>query len=296
MPDGCHRLRAWLDPRKVSAFGHRTSVPVRSAPVWRREWLSPSRRRGTSACRIVRMRAVPFAEIRRGRVTVSYERETLRREDAVEFAALAARGLREIERITGSNSRHRLRFEVRGSTRISTARGRTIELPTFRVAARSAPYLHEIAHTLLPCRNAPAWFSEGLASFLEAHISESGAGYDSHLFTAGGNRGVHADAARWLSDLRGRRVLPFVGTRGMPRDLVTDRHNVAAPFYVLSHSLVKFLADRTGVPGIIRLARARTYAHTVRRISGKSSAALRSEWLELLAQVAPPASSEPISL
>ncbi len=221
--------------------------------------------------------------VRRGRITVQYERATLRHEDARSFAALAAEGLRELERLAGRPARTRLRFELRAATRISTARGRTILLSTHRVASRSAPYLHEIAHTLLPCRYAPAWFSEGLACYLESHMSECGCGYDSRLFTEHGNRGVDADAARWLAEARGQKVLPYVGTRGTPPGIVADRHNVAAPFYVLSHSLMKFLADQAGLPAVIRLAGSRNFSPALRRVTGKSAPSWRSLWLDHLA-------------
>jgi hypothetical protein len=152
-----------------------------------------------------------FGLIRRGLVTVSYELAGLNRADAGAFAVLAARGVRALESLAGLRSPARLRFHLRTSIRISTARGRTIQLPAYRVVSRTAPYLHEIAHALLPCRHAPPWFSEGLACYLESVLSERGVGYDSHLFTPDGNRGVHADAARWLADPRGQNVLPFVG-------------------------------------------------------------------------------------
>ncbi len=226
------------------------------------------------------------AIVRRGRITVAYECAALGREEARAFAALAAEGLRELERLAGLPARARLRFELRAATRISTARGRTIFLPTHRVISRSAPYLHEIAHAVLPCRYAPAWFSEGLACYLESALSERGSGYDSRLFTGDGNRGVDADAARWLADRRGQKVLPYVGARGTPPGIVADRHNVAAPFYVLSHSLVKFLADREGLASLIGLARTRNFSSALRRISGKSALSWRSLWL---AQMAPSA-------
>jgi len=226
--------------------------------------------------------------VRRGRVTVHYERASLSREDAGAFAALAARGLREIERLPGLRAAARPRFELHSATRISSARGGTIHLSTYRVASRTAPYLHELAHALLPCPHAPPWFSEGLACYLESVVSEAGAGYDSRLFTSGGNRGVDADAALWLADPRGRRVLPFIGTRGLPHGILADRHNVAAPFYVLSHSLVKFLAGQMEISALVRLARARRFAAALRRLTGRSAASWRAAWLE---HFVPPASS-----
>jgi len=223
-----------------------------------------------------------LASVSNGRVNVSYERDTLRREDVAAFASLALRGLHEIERLSGITPRAKLRFEVRAATRISTARGRTILLSPYRVASRTAPYLHEIAHVLLPCPHAPPWFSEGLAAYLESLVAEQGAGYDSHLFTPDGNRGVDLDAARWLADPRGRKILPFIGTRGLPRGIAADRHNVAAPFYVLAHSLVKFLADQVGLPPLIRMSRARDFSLTLRRATRLSAPSLRARWLESL--------------
>jgi len=232
-----------------------------------------------------RMRGIVY----RGRVTLSYEPGVLSHEEAGEFAALAARGIQELEQLAGLPARTRVRFELRSTTRISSARGRTIQLPIDRVAARSAPYLHEIAHVLLPCRHAPAWFSEGLASYLECVVSERGGGYDSRLFTSEGNRGVDADAEGWLAEPRGQRVLPFIGTRGTPAGIVADRHNIAAPFYVLAHSLVKFMAEQAGLSPIIRLARARRFAGELRRLTGKRAAAWRAEWLRA---VRPPVSRQ----
>jgi len=226
--------------------------------------------------------------IRSGRITVEFELSSLGRDAARAFAALATRGVREFEQYAGLRSRTRLRFVVCGGTHISTARARTILLPAYRVASRSAPYLHEIAHVLLPCRHAPPWFSEGLACYLESAVSERGGGYDSHLFSSDGNRGLDAHAARWLADPRGQRVLPFIGTRGLPPGIVADRHNVAAPFYVLSHSLVKYLADQVGIAALIRLARAQRFAAELRRVTEKSAAAWRSAWLGYFV---PPASS-----
>ena len=227
------------------------------------------------------------AVVRRGRVAVHFDYAALPREDAAQFAALTMRGLRELENLADLPARVRLRFVLSADTRISSARGHTIHLPVYRVLARTAPYLHEIAHVLLPCLRAPAWFSEGLAGYLEAAVSERGAGYDSHLFTPGGNAEVHVDAARWLADPRGQSVLPFVGTRGTPPRILADRHNVAAPFYVLSHSLVKFVADQAGLPCVVHLTRAVKFPAAVRRLTGKPASAWRASWLGALRAAAP---------
>jgi hypothetical protein len=199
--------------------------------------------------------------------------------EAQEFARLAARGIRDVERLIGRAGPARLRIEVLRDTGISAACGRTIRLPLHRVRERTAPYLHEIAHVLLPCPAAPAWFSEGLACYVESAVAERFGGYDSRLFTMQGNRGVDADARRWLADARGRAVLRFVGRRGMPPEVVSDRHNVATPFYVLSHSLVNFLVQRAGIPAVVRAARARNFGAGLQQATGKTAAKWRNAWL-----------------
>ncbi len=231
-----------------------------------------------------RSRGIPRRKLllRRGRATVWFEAGGLTRREAEEFAALVSRGIRDVERLLGRTTRTRLRFEVRSDVQISAARGRTIRLPLHRVRAGSAPYLHEIVHALVPCPDAPGWFSEGLACYAESAVSEHFGGYDSRLFTPDGNRGVDSDAARWLADPRGRSVLRFVGTRGQPRGMLRDRHNVAAPLYVLSHSLVKFLAEEAGIPTLVRLARTRRFAAELHRATGTTAAGWREEWLRFL--------------
>ena len=224
--------------------------------------------------------------LRSGRAELRYETAALTKEEAAEFAALAERGIAAVERLAatsaaprGRHGRTPLRFEISTDGRISSARGRTIHLSAHRVRTRCAPYLHEIAHVLVPCTHAPEWFSEGLACYLESAVSESGAGYDSHLFSSGGNATIHEDARQWLAEPRGRAVLPYAGRRGMPRRILEDRQNVAAPFYALSHSLVKFLADHAGVATVIAIARATHFSREFKRLTGKSPATLRQDWL-----------------
>src|SRR5262249_37333329 len=156
-------------------------------------------------------------------------------QEAADFAALAERGIAAVERLAATSAaspgragRASLRFEIFTGDRISSARGRTIHLSAHRVRTRSAPYLHEIAHVLIPSMHAHEWFSEGLACYLESAVSENGEGYDSHLFSSGGNATIRNDARQWLAEPRGRAVLPNVGRRrGMPRRILEDRDNVA---------------------------------------------------------------------
>ena len=114
----------------------------------------------------------------------------------------------------------------------------------------------------------PFWLSEGYASFVQSYVSEHAGGYDGQIFTRNGNAGVDRDAVRWLGNDRGRALLRYVGTELEEPDL-SDRTNAAAPFYVLSQSLVKFLVEQTGIKDIHQLA------------SLKNLPALREKWLNV---------------
>ena len=222
------------------------------------------------------------------RAELRYETLSLSPAQAREFTELAAQGLEAVESFLGLDRRgHMIRFEICDGLPLAAAYGRTIRLPAHRVRSGTAPYLHEIVHALLPCRHAPPWFTEGLACYVECAVAKRGGGYDSHLFTANGNSGVDADAARWLDGARGRAVLRFVGARGLPPRIVQDRRGVAAPFYVLSQSLVKFLAERAGVPALVRMARARRFGASLQRETGRSVQDWREEWLERLRSTVP---------
>ena len=107
------------------------------------------------------------------------------------------------------------------------------------------------------------------------------------MFFDGDNSTVDAAARKWLEDPRGQKVAPFVGSHGIPEDLVADRPNVAAPFYVLGHSLVKFMIQRAGIPAMVRLYEehfdaTRSIEEDVKRVTGKDLSLWREEWLRSL--------------
>lgn len=187
-----------------------------------------------------------------------------------EFSALLENGIREIAEFAGSALPDRkVTFFISSHVDISHARGRSIYLPLDRVSTRAAPYLHEITHVLLPCDDCALWLNEGFASYVQSYIAENVGGYDGQIFTRNGNAGIDRDAVRWLNDPRGRAMLPFVGTEVEEPDL-SDRRNAAAPFYVLSQSLVRFLVRNTGVKDPGSLARLQDLT------------AQRKQWLQTL--------------
>ena len=109
------------------------------------------------------------------------------------------------------------------------------------------------------------------------------------LFFDGDNSTIDNEARKWLAEPRGQKVAPFVGSHGIPEDFLADRPNVAAPFYVLGHSLVKFMIQRAGVPAMARLYEehfdgTRSIEDDVKRVTRKELSQWREEWLRFLSQ------------
>lgn len=130
---------------------------------------------------------------------------------------------------------------------ISHSTARSIFLPIDKVRDRTAPYLHETTHVVAPCDNCPMWFSEGLASHVQSYISEHAGGYDGGVFSQNGNRGINQDVRRWLASDSGQAVAPYIGVLGEPPAINYDRSNVAAPFYVMAQSFVRFIVKRASI-------------------------------------------------
>ena len=126
------------------------------------------------------------------------------------------------------------------------------------------------------------WFSEGLASYVQSYVSQHAGGYDGAIFARRGNRGIDQDARRWLASDRGQVVLPFVGVPGEPPDINYDRSNVAAPFYVMAQSLVKFIVDRAKLDKLRPVFEAKDFEAELKSATGKSSAEWKTNWLAKL--------------
>ena len=186
-----------------------------------------------------------------------------------------------------------VRFIVSERTTMSRTYGVVVHLPADRVRARTAPYLHESVHVLVPFRGSRVWLSEGLACYLESWVSEHRGGYDAHVFTRAGDRGIHAAAGRWLASDGGRAVLPWVGQAGQPPELDQDRSGVARPFYVLSHSLTKYLVDSVGLDRVVRVATASDAPSIFERETGRSSRSGRATGWRAAPAIAP--SAQPLA-
>jgi hypothetical protein len=193
---------------------------------------------------------------------------------------------------------------------ISHARATQIFLNARRVIPAPAIAIHESVHLLL-IRNPSAprnrddlphdedarlmatsgvWLAEGFASYAADELAARVHLPPPHLFFNGDNSTVDQEARRWLSESRGAKVVPFVGSHGVPDDLLADRPNVAAPFYVLGQSFIKFMVERAGLAATVQLYEehfdgTRSIEEDVKRVTGTDLAQWRQEWLRMLAEL-----------
>ncbi len=218
------------------------------------------------------------------RATLYVEEGALTPAEASRFSRLIDQGIADVESYLRPAAPDGLRegrivYRVGPSLPYSMTRGRTVFLMVERVRADAAPYLPETVHVRVPAPNHSPWLSEGFASYVGGYVSENIGGYDAHVFSRTGNRGVDGEAARWLSRESGRAVLPWVGTPGEPPEMLEERRRVAAPFYVLSQSFSKFLVQRLGLGHVIALVSSRDPEAALERASGRTVAAWKADWL-----------------
>jgi hypothetical protein len=221
------------------------------------------------------------------RATLYYEESALSRAQAERFSSLLDRGIGDIESYLGPAAPRALRegrivYHVGQDVPFSVTRGRNVSLMAERVRSDSAPYLHETVHALVPAPHRSVWLSEGFASYVESYVSENIGGYDAHVFSKAGNRGVDAEAARWLARERGQAVLPFIGAPGEPPEMREERRRVAAPFYVLAQSFSKFLVQRMGLGPVMEAVSSRDPEAALQRASGRAVEEWKAEWLRAL--------------
>ena len=222
--------------------------------------------------------------VTRPAATVWFERGVLTREEMAEFADLVDKGIADIRNYLALPASRAIRYYVSTEVELSHTSSRSVFLPLWRVRRKSAPYLHETAHALVPCDGCPLWFSEGFASFVQSYVSENYGGYDGVVFSRSGNAGVDREAAEWLNTERGAKVAKFVGRSAAPPGIAYERAQIAAPFYVMSHSLVKFLVARVPAEAFRKLLTVTDFTRSLRRITGKSASDWKRGWFEYLAQ------------
>jgi len=220
------------------------------------------------------------------RATLWFENGQLTSDEMKNFADLVNQGIQDIEAYLGvtRTSTRKIRYFICTQVEISHSRFQSIYLPLSKVQNRTAPYLHETTHILAPCDRCPMWFSEGLASFVQSYVSEHTGGYDGQIFSRRGNQGIDQDARRWMSNDRGRAVVTFVGTNGEPPGIDDDRRNVAAPFYVMGQSLVKFIIEHAAPEKLRPCYTTRDFDSELEQATGKTGAEWKDLWLAQLAR------------
>lgn len=218
------------------------------------------------------------------RASLWFDSGVLEPEEMDAFAKLVNRGIVDIEEYLGVSRAggRKIRYFISGRVEIPHSTWRSIFLPIEKVQNRTAPYLHETVHQVAPCNDCPMWFSEGLASYVQSYVSQHAGGYDGAIFARRGNRGIDQDARRWLASDRGQVVVPFIGIPGEPPDINYDRSNVAAPFYVMAQSLVKFMVERASLEKLNAVFEAKDFEAELQSATGKSSAQWKEKWLAKL--------------
>ena len=224
--------------------------------------------------------------LERDRATIFFDPGVLSSEEMIAFADLVNQGILDIESYLGMNildtnrgGGRKIRYFVSTQVQISHSNWRSVYLPMGKVRNHTAPYLHETTHLVAPCDDCPMWFSEGLASYVQSYVSEHTGGYDGGIFTRRGNRGINQDAKRWLASDRGQAVVPFLGIHGEPPSIDSDRSNVAAPFYVMAQSFVKFLVERVTIPKLRPVFEAKDFDTELQTSTGKKPAEWKELWL-----------------
>jgi hypothetical protein len=202
------------------------------------------------------------------------------------FVGLLDRGIANVESFLNggrpARPADRITFHVARDETMSRTFRRTVVLPMERVRTDSAPYLHETAHILLPTHSRCLWLSEGFASYVQSYVSEHLGGYDGYVFSWGGNGNVDRLARRYLATESGQAVLPYVGGEGAPPGIQRDRRRVAAPFYVLSHSFLKFLVERQGIEKVKGLVEASDVGRAIETTTGRTAEEWKADWLTSL--------------
>jgi hypothetical protein len=239
------------------------------------------------AAAVLVAQAGEWTRLETARATLYYEDGALTAAQAARFSELVEKGIADIEAYLRPAAAEGLRegrivYHVGQDLPYSVTRGRNVSLMVERVRTDSAPYLHETVHVLVPSPNRSVWLTEGFASYVESYVSENLGGYDAHVFSKTGNRGVDGEAARWLGRDLGQSVLPFVGAPGEPPDIRAERRRVAAPFYVLSQSFAKFLVQRVGLGPVLQAVSSRDPEAELSRLSRRSVDEWKAEWLRSL--------------
>ena len=217
-------------------------------------------------------------------VTIYYERDGVDARTLSEFSKLAEQGLADIETFTGMkrSSTAPVRIYVAEDIGIShtypqyptsAAHEPRVFLDAERVRDRTAPYLHELVHTVAG-EGGEMWLEEGFASYVASEVARKYGGYYAPVLSESNER-VDAQAREEIAETSHRdldRTLAFIGDHRPRFRNQNDRQR----FYVLSHSFTKFLAAKLGLQRLIAVHMARGQ-HALGH-AGAETARWKAEW------------------
>lgn len=163
-----------------------------------------------------------------------------------------------------------------------------IFIHTDSVLGGRAPYLHEIVHALAQWSwRRSEWMAEGFANHAAAEVARRYGGFHA---TGPEPRGLAALAVH-LDSGPGREVMPLIGLWGRRGDytparralfdkVLTQRRRYAGPYYTLAWSYVDFLMRELGLAGLHRVATAPDPDAEAQRLTGRTLAQLKADWLD----------------
>jgi len=181
--------------------------------------------------------------------------------DLDDFAALAQKGVQDIERFTGVQRNRSQRIVIYVSPRVgishtfprypaSPQHEPRMFIESARVTQRSAPYLHELVHAIVGDGGA-MWLEEGFASYVASSVAQQYGGYYAPVLSDA-NGGVDAQAHDVIATGGGRDAPEWFASQQPQFRSQNERRN----FYVLSHSFTKFLARVFGTQRLVAMHRA----------------------------------------
>jgi hypothetical protein len=162
-----------------------------------------------------------------------------------------------------------------------------IFIHTDSVLSGRAPYLHETVHVLAQWSwRRSEWMAEGFANHAAAEVARRYGGFHA---TGPEPRGLAALAVH-LNSEQGHEVMPLIGLWGRRGDytpaqrtlfdkVLTQRRRYAGPYYTLAWSYVDFLMAELGLAGLHRLATAPDPDAEAVRLTGRTLAQLKADWL-----------------
>lgn len=172
-----------------------------------------------------------------------------------------------------------------------------VSIPFWRIKDGKAPWLHEAMHEMLASNNGswssntitekdwsekmPLWLFEGLPDYISLKVSELENLQWFDVFSSSFTPDVDSLFSREVNSEKRSYIISFIGAKGvMPELFSEDRVLYAPTFYHGSHSFVKFLVNTYNIDVLLTaISSIGQEQETIEKLTGKSIATLKKEWL-----------------